>query len=269
MSFQAKYSLPICRCVITALPSSGKKTHNNRLFYPVSLIQITGEGSLACLSASCRQRYQQIVEYVLMKVVTTKNMKLAFYSVPKVGKTTMKRRMEIVSEPDGHYHNYGDRRFSPLLRWRGRDCIRFTIIRDPIERLISAYADRVADRDDIRRSSISTFLCKLLGLNPSPGLEEFALNLKKYYLVNDRIYRHVLPQVRYIGTDPHFYDRIFALRDMDKVAEYLADKSGKEIEIKKRNASVSRFSVDDLSPEAIASLREFYKKDYQIYGNYF
>ncbi len=155
------------------------------------------------------------------------------------------------------------------MRWRGRGFIRFTIIREPIERLISAYSDRVADRDDIRRSSVSTFLCKLLGLNPSPSLEEFALNLRKYYLINDRIYRHVLPQIRYIGKDPAFYDRIFSLREMDKVAEYLAELSGKEIEIKKRNVSVSKFSNDDLSPQAIASLRDFYKKDYEIYGKYF
>lgn len=205
-----------------------------------------------------------------MKVVTCQKKKLAYYSIPKVGKTTMKRVMDRISQPDGHYHNHGDKRFSLLLRWHGRNCTRFTIVRDPIERLISAYADRVADRDDIRRSAISVFLCKLLGLNPHPSLDEFARNLHKYYLINDRIYRHVIPQIRYIGKDPQFFDRIFSIRQMDKVLEYLSGITGKELlVVKHKNASISRFSVNDLSPEAMEKLRQFYRKDYEIYGSYF
>ena len=204
-----------------------------------------------------------------MKVVTSGKTRLAYYSVPKVGKTAMKHLMDKVSLPDGTYHNYGDKRFSPLMKWRGRDCIRFTIVRDPIKRLISAYADRVADRDDIRRSAVSTALCRMLGLNPSPSLEEFALNLQKYYLINDRIYRHVIPQVRYIGTDPDFYDRIFSIREMGEVAKYLGGLTGKHIVIPQRNASIARFTEDDLSPQALANLREFYLKDYEIYGAFF
>ena len=205
-----------------------------------------------------------------MKVVTYQNKKLAYYSIPKVGKTTMKRVMDRISQPDGQYQNLGDKRFSPMLRWHGRNCIRFTVVRDPIERLISAYADRVADRDDIRRSSISVLLCRLLGLNPHPTLEEFALNLHKYYLINDRIYRHVIPQIRYIGKDPSFFDRIFSIRQMDKVVEYLSGITGKEIlVVKHKNASIARFTAEDLSPLAKERLRDFYRKDYEIYGKYF
>lgn len=204
-----------------------------------------------------------------MKVVIKNNIRLAFYSVPKVGKTSMKRVMDLISKPDGTYINYRDKRFSPLLKWRGRDCIRFTVIRDPIERLVSAYADRVADRDDIRRSAISVFLCKLLGLNPSPSLEEFALNLRKYCYINDRIYRHVIPQYRYIGKDPAFFDKIFSIREMDKVNAWLGELMGTHIESRHKNASVSRFSKADLSPEATEYLKAFYRKDYELYGAYF
>ncbi|HEY9034607.1 MAG TPA: sulfotransferase family 2 domain-containing protein [Pseudomonadales bacterium] len=204
-----------------------------------------------------------------MKVVRLGEMKLAYYSVPKVGKTAMKSVMDTLSRPDGDYRNYGDKLFSPLMRWRGRGCYRFTIVRDPVERLVSAYADRVADRDDIRRSVLSVVLARLLGLDPSPDLNTFALNLKKYALINDRIFRHVVPQLRYIGRDPGFYDAIFSIREMDKVAATLSELSGREVSIRRANASKAKVSKADLSPAALAALQDFYREDYRLYGQYF
>ena len=204
-----------------------------------------------------------------MKTVKLGDRKLAYYSVPKVGKTAMKGVLKKLSQPDGEFHNYGDKLFNPLLKFHGRGCYRFTVVRDPVARLVSAYANRVADRDDIRRSRFSVFMARLLGLDPSPDLNTFVLNLRKYALINDRIFRHVVPQIRYIGKDPCFYDAIFSIREMDKVAEHLSQLTGREIVIPRSNASIKRFTVDDLSPEALAVARAYYRKDYEIYGDYF
>ena len=56
---------------------------------------------------------------------------------------------------------------------------------------------------------------------------------------------------------------------MDKVNAWLSELMGTPIESRHKNASVSRFSKADLSPQAIESLRRFYRKDYEIYGSYF
>ena len=204
-----------------------------------------------------------------MKVLEKGNTRLAFYSVPKVGKTAIKGVMKRTAQPDGRFNNYGDHFFSPRLRWHGRNCYRFTVVRDPLERLVSAYANRIADRDDIRTAPLSVLACKLLGLNPSPGLEEFVLNLNKYFWINDRIFRHVIPQIRYIGKDPGYYNAIYSIRQMSEVAEMLSEQLGETIVIPRSNASISRFSVDDLSEEAKAIAQKFYREDYAIYGDYF
>lgn len=204
-----------------------------------------------------------------MMTVTLGDIRIAYYCVPKAGKTTMKNTMKKISE-GGTYVNYGDHPISPLMRRRGRDHHRITVVRDPVDRLISAWSDRVGDRDDIRRSSISTFLCKPLGLNPSPDLEEFVLNLRKYQMINDRIFRHVIPQIRYIGTEPDFFQAIYSVKDMARAQDELSELVGKDVRIEKLNVSKTNKQIKPvLSTEALEYAREYYRKDYDLYGKYF
>ena len=211
-----------------------------------------------------------ITEAGITNMMTTdyNGVKMAYYCVPKCGKTTVKSLLKRIREAGGAQRNYGDHIITPLARWRGRDHFRFTVIRDPMQRVLSAYGDRVADRDDIRRSGFSVLMCKLLGLNPSPGPEEFILNLKKYMMINDRIFRHVIPQVMYTGTDLSFYDAVYTVKEMDKLVDKINEMHGLDIEPAKRNAGKKKFTVDDLSPEAQDYIRQFYKKDYEVFASY-
>lgn len=205
-----------------------------------------------------------------MMTVDQGNARLAYYCIPKAGKTALKSTMKHISDDGGSYHNYGDKRFSPLLRWQGRNRFRFTVVRDPVNRLVSAWSDRVGDRDDIRRSAISVMLAKPLGLNPSPDLEEFVLNLRKYALINDRIYRHVIPQTRYIGKQPDFYQAIYSIKQLNTLAAQLSGLVGKEVQIQQLNASrSSKREQPVLSAEALACAQDFYRQDYDLYGRYF
>ena len=155
-----------------------------------------------------------------------------------------------------------------MSRRRGKDAFRFTVIRDPVSRLVSAYNDRVGDRDDIKRSSISVILCKIMGLDPHPSLEDFALNLRKYALINDRIFRHVVPQVWYTGRDLSFYDKVYNIREMDQVFTDVSEIVNLDIPSNVRNASKSNAKKDELSPKAIAYLEDFYRKDYQTFAKH-
>lgn len=205
-----------------------------------------------------------------MMTVALGDMRIAYYCVPKAGKTAMKSTMKKMSEDGGVFTNFGDHPISARMRKRSEGHHRITVVRDPVERLISCWSDRVGDRDDIRRSSISTFLCKPLGLNPSPDLEEFVLNLRKYQMINDRIYRHVIPQIRYIGKEPDFFQAIYSIREMDKAQEELSVLVGKDVRIEKRNVSKSNKTVKPvLSQEALEYAREFYRQDYDLYGKFF
>lgn len=195
--------------------------------------------------------------------------KLAYFCIPKCGKTSVKSLMAEIGRPNDSFNNYGAKVFNPIDRYRARDSYRFTVVREPLARLVSCYSDRVADRDDIRRSSLSVALCKPLRLNPTPCLEEFVLNLRKYALINDRIYRHVIPQVRYVGTNADYYDAIYKIQDIPKLAAVLNSKLNLSLKTRQRNSSVKRFSVKDLSVEASEYAREYYRNDFDILGDYF
>ena len=197
------------------------------------------------------------------------DIKIAYFCVPKCGKTSVKSILTQIKKQGGELHNYGDRMITPLMRWRGKDRFRFTVIREPVERLVSAYSNRITDRQDICRSSLSVALAKSLGLNPSPCPEEFILNLRKYAYINDRVFRHVVPQIRYTGADISFYDEIYNIKDMDKLTSRLSNMFDLEIETVQRNPSSKKFTVDDLSKEALEYAREFYKRDYDVFGKYF
>ncbi len=195
--------------------------------------------------------------------------KLAYFCIPKCGKTSVKSLMAEIGRPNESYFNYGAKVFNPLDRHRAKDAYRFTVIREPISRLVSAYNDRIGDRDDVRRSGLSTTLCKPLGLNPSPDIEEFVLNLRKYALINDRVYRHVIPQVKYVGKDANYYDAIYKIQDIPRLADDLSQMLGLELSTRKNNSSKKNKTVSDLSNEAIELAKEYYSEDFNILGQYF
>jgi hypothetical protein len=194
--------------------------------------------------------------------------KLAYFCVPKCGKTSVKSLMAEIGRPNNAFYNYGAKQFNIIDRKRAKDCYRFTVVRDPLSRLVSAYSDRIADRDDVKRSALSTVLCKPLGLNPTPGIEEFVLNLRKYALINDRVYRHVIPQVNYVGKDDSYYDAIYKIQDIPKLADDLSEMLGLSLATRQQNSSKKKASLSDLSNEAIESAKEYYAMDYKVLGRY-
>jgi len=196
--------------------------------------------------------------------------KLAYFCIPKCGKTSVKSLMAEIGRPNDAFNNYGAKQFNWRDRSRAKDTdFRFTVMREPLSRLISAYSDRVADRDDIRRSGLSTTMCKMLKLNPSPCPEEFVLNLRKYALINDRIYRHVIPQVNYVGKQADYYHKVYRIQDIPVLAQDLSEMLDLNLQTRKSNSSKKKASLDDLSSEAIEFAKEYYRDDYDVYGEYF
>lgn len=194
--------------------------------------------------------------------------KLAYFCIPKCGKTSVKSVMSEIGKPNNSFKNYGAKQFNMIDRHHAKHAYRFTVIRDPLSRLISAYSDRVADRDDIKRSIVSRALCKPLGLNPSPTIEEFVLNLPKYAAINDRIYRHVIPQVNYVGKDNTYYDAIYKIQDIPVLVDDIGDMLSLKLDARTRNSSKKKATIDQLSTEAIEFAKEYYADDYDILGQY-
>lgn len=204
-----------------------------------------------------------------MIISTYNNTKLAYYNIPKCGKTTINAILGDINTLGGTQKSYTPLFYSPLKDFQSRGALRFTVVRDPVARFISSYNNRIADRDDFQKSIVSRNLVKPLGLNPSPSLEEFALNIKTYSLLNDRVFRHVINQHRFTGTNIEKFDRIYNLSQINDLVEYMNELFGIKLEAKVLNSSSKKKSEHDLSAEALGKVQEYYAMDYKLFGDYF
>ena len=195
--------------------------------------------------------------------------KLAYYNIPKCGKTTVKSILKDLKNQGGSYKSHTPLFYSPLKDFQSREALRFTVVREPVARFISSYNNRIADRDDFQSSIVSRNLVKPFKLNPSPSLEEFALNIHTYGLLNDRVFRHVINQHRFTGKNIEKFDRIYNLSQINDLVDYMNDLFNIELQAKTLNSSSKQSSKVDLSSEALSRVQEYYEMDYKLFGKYF
>lgn len=136
------------------------------------------------------------------------------------------------------------------------DCnIFFTIVRDPIERFISAYTNRI-------------LYLNTAGIQFS--IEEFIKNYD--YYAADRKYRdiihHTQPITYFCGTDPSIFTHIFNTSQLDQVKQLLEDTYKVKLPDIRLNKSDDTKSIK-LSKDDIKKIRIRYQKDYEIYGKWF
>jgi len=222
--------------------------------------------------------------------VKLKGTDLIYFSIPKTACTSLKQAVLGWNEPEFaqvfpahdetgrllprefrgrqyfHVHEfYPSIYFRP--RWyvspgmRGRW---FCVLRDPLERLLSAYGNRVIHHRDLEQDPAAV---EAAGLSLHPDVDEFVMKLEAYTRVNRRIYDHVRPVHHYLGPVARRFDRIFTLRQLSDLAAYCAD-AGAPLEVPYLQTGGPKIPLSDLSQKAQTKLRRYYALDYLLYGRY-
>jgi hypothetical protein len=130
----------------------------------------------------------------------------------------------------------------------------FTIVRDPIDRFVSAYKNRI------------------LYLNKCPEVSfgEFVLNYEKFK--NDGKYsdiiHHTKPITFFCGKDPSIFTHIFNTNQLDKVKILLENIYGVQLPDIVLNKSDENTKLD-ISDRCMEKLQSIYAEDYNIYGRWF
>ncbi len=130
---------------------------------------------------------------------------------------------------------------------------RFCIVRDPVDRFISGYTNRVLWH-------------KVANLNLS--ISEFINNIDEI-CANHRNYEiHFMPQVRFYGKDPSIFTNIFNIKQMGQVKALLEEKSSQKLPDlhMQQNGGIEK---PKLTEEQINWVKERYKVDYEVFGKWF
>lgn len=193
---------------------------------------------------------------------------LAYFPIPKVANTTIRYGIWEAVGYDDLFDN-GNKRMSARLREMSSGMHRFVVVRDPIERALSGWSNRVIHERDIERSSVSRALLAPLGLEALPDANTFFLNIGKYMLVNNRVRRHLLPQASYLGDDLSFFDDIYRIDELDRLNADLAARIGKPINFGRFQTGGPKIRFSDLSRPAAEALLRHLEPDYKILAGYY
>ena len=201
---------------------------------------------------------------------------LAIYTSPKVLSTSLKlwafeiengyafRPFIVQGRKRYVHHLYPTNPYKALNLDRYPHVVCF--VRDPYERFVSVYQDRVlrkhaAHEREWRRASN-------LGLPYTPTFEQFLKQLNRYRAVVPEVRHHSRLQSYFVGTHPRRFERVFTNRTVPAFEAYIAGISGQIIQLpwSKKTDSVRPHSVNN---EHEPLIYRHYRRDYRLFGEYF
>ena len=126
------------------------------------------------------------------------------------------------------------------------DAIKIAVVRDPIERFLSAYNNRLIWHKDIKFNNLS--------------IKDVIKKLKNKSFDN----QHFLPQTFFLGNDPNYFNYLTKMPSIDGLVDYI-NQFLENLKIKKlqTNHGENPISMEEVSKFS-NELRHIYKKDYEF-----
>jgi len=170
--------------------------------------------------------------------------KVGYKNTTKCGSTSIKQgfyqfltgKNNLLERP----HVY----FKPNIKKIDNLPFRFTVVRDPIKRFLSAYNNIVLQNFHMQNDkTLDKIKRRYPELNiKNPTIQEFIKDFKKYYQISV-IYRHFIP-FKEMLVDLDFFTYVYKLEDMKKLEKDLSDFLKKPIAFPKVNTT----RVDEKQP---------------------
>jgi hypothetical protein len=195
------------------------------------------------------------------------------------------------------YVNHGYRNFDPYQLWHSPIGVlglggteirpdtlnfflqlkpeRFSIVRDPLRRFISAFLSKVFTAEDSTYLPFRDELTSLHGIDLSPEADpaQSCLAFAKWVAAQEKLIDvdpHFRPQYLNLGTDTRFsVDTILHLEDQDALQAYYAKWVGEEKAkwfLSLRFNQHSQYKAEDcMSDELTDVVRTVFAKDYELF----
>ena len=200
-----------------------------------------------------------------MHVFDIYNNEIAYYKTPKCGSRTILAWAALIKEP-GLIKDHPDwfeenRQFKeyPEIRKKIKDYnepthdqkIRFCVVRDPVERFISAFTNRILFH---KKPKVDITIAEFI--------EKFDILINTKLYVDAKL--HFVPQVEWLGYDVDLYTHIYNIKNMCMVKNLLETYTGVKLpDLHIQKSKEIKPSV--LTENQIAWVKELYRVDYNTY----
>lgn len=211
-------------------------------------------------------------------VIAIENHQIAFVPVPKAACTSIKStlaqmdpslpgavRFKVRRDAELVHKYYQTGRFRKKKLQGKDDWYRFAVVRDPVQRLLSVYTDRVMARNELANSA--NIRRGRVNLPSDPDPDFFFRHLDHYREHVSVVRHHARNQSFFTGSDISLYDRIYTTSEIGQLAADLSEIIGEEVEISRLNASKGGLTLRDLAPDARDVVKRAAAPDYATFAS--
>lgn len=206
---------------------------------------------------------------------------ISYFGVPKVACTSLKlfffevengfafrpfqangvkRHIHDAAYPTVPFKNWKPDRY--LGHWK------IAVVRDPVQRLLSCYSNRVLDHGELD-NIVLTEEDIANGMTTRPDLHKFLEHFHRYRELAPSIAHHSDRMVDFLGANADFFDRIYSIRELDQLALDVSDRVGESLQIPREQTGGPKIGQDALTSKEKKLLRRFYEEDFAAFGDYF
>ena len=205
---------------------------------------------------------QTVSAQSLKNVLHSKENNLTFISNPKAACSTIKN--SLLGGFNGNVHQEAERRFNLP---RDTNHAFFCVTRNPYSRALSCFKNKIGPNKEINPNAVWFPFCKRFNFSrdfqpsftqflqallndPNPSSMDMHYRCQHYNLHSSNI------KPSYIGRLEHF----------GKLEEYLLSYNINVIERNSHKTGSFKTYKNEINPEEADLIKEFYKKDFEIYG---
>ena len=220
-------------------------------------------------------------------VIINRVHKLAYVPIPKNACTAIKIlffSLNKGSEFKEHFsaiHGRFDYRAIDFDKFAAdNEYFKFVVVRDPVERFVSAYNNRVKMYGELSEKWLKAHdgdHKKLKadfgrnGLSFNPEINEFASRIAEYANASTNIKHHFVPQHLFFNSRLDVFHKVYNIRQLRSLTSELSGRVGEPLEL--RNVQETKglenaARVSDLTTKERAKVTAYYAKDYELLTPY-
>lgn len=207
---------------------------------------------------------------------------LCYFPAPKVANTSIKHALHLVRTgepfvnhpgPDGRmrhiHHAYGTPLFDKVEHPFFVDMLRFAVVRDPVDRIVSVWRNRVRFHLELSAARTDPEEMRRRDLPVDPDLATFVERLDDYIAVSPAIHHHAAPLVDFLGTRADYFHVIFEMGQIGAIEGFLSAVCGMKVSLEHLQSGGPKASRAELSDALVRRIEEFYARDYEAFGRQF